>query len=134
MKGYHGLTRYVRSGCRCDRCAAAHERCQGELARYLAGESAAQIGASQGQTGAAVQLRLRLLTGAKDLRTLRPRRPCKVDGCDEDTRARGWCIRHYQRWANHGDPTYEPTRREPELTPVDEPPPDGLLSRTWTYD
>lgn len=30
---------------------------------------------------------------------------CKVDGCDDDAHARGWCTKHYHRWYRHGDPT-----------------------------
>jgi hypothetical protein len=30
--------------------------------------------------------------------------PCIIDGCDDPVRARGWCSRHYQRWARTGDP------------------------------
>jgi hypothetical protein len=38
-------------------------------------------------------------------------RICSVDGCDGEARARGWCLRHYQRWRRYGDATYEPVRR-----------------------
>ena len=31
-------------------------------------------------------------------------RVCSVDGCDSAVLARGWCCRHYNRWAKHGDP------------------------------
>lgn len=30
---------------------------------------------------------------------------CSVDGCERDSVCRGWCIKHYRRWATHGDPT-----------------------------
>jgi hypothetical protein len=30
---------------------------------------------------------------------------CSVDGCGAAVLARGWCSRHYQRWAKHGTPT-----------------------------
>jgi hypothetical protein len=30
---------------------------------------------------------------------------CTVEGCDRDSRARGWCQRHWQRWRRTGNPT-----------------------------
>jgi hypothetical protein len=30
--------------------------------------------------------------------------PCKVDGCPSRHYARGWCVKHYNRWRKHGDP------------------------------
>ena len=30
---------------------------------------------------------------------------CKIDGCSNKVRARGWCHNHYQRWLRNGDPT-----------------------------
>lgn len=30
---------------------------------------------------------------------------CAVDDCDRPSTARGWCLMHYKRWRNHGDPT-----------------------------
>lgn len=29
---------------------------------------------------------------------------CTVNGCESNTIARGYCSKHYQRWAKHGDP------------------------------
>ena len=29
---------------------------------------------------------------------------CSIDGCDTPALARGWCNKHYKRWAAHGDP------------------------------
>ncbi len=33
-------------------------------------------------------------------------RPCLIDGCDCPHYGRGWCSLHYQKWLNHGSPTY----------------------------
>lgn len=30
---------------------------------------------------------------------------CTVDGCDSRAIARGWCVKHYQRWQRTGSPT-----------------------------
>ena len=40
---------------------------------------------------------------------------CSIPGCDQPTKGRGWCNRHYQRWYNHGDPLVT-------FNPVGEPP------------
>lgn len=29
---------------------------------------------------------------------------CTIDDCGRESIARGWCGKHYQRWARHGDP------------------------------
>lgn len=29
---------------------------------------------------------------------------CKIDGCGNRARKRGWCEKHYGRWRTHGDP------------------------------
>lgn len=29
---------------------------------------------------------------------------CSIKGCQGQSRARGWCRKHYARWARHGDP------------------------------
>ncbi len=31
-------------------------------------------------------------------------RLCSIPGCDKRARGRGWCGKHYQRWASNGDP------------------------------
>jgi len=31
-------------------------------------------------------------------------RKCSVGGCMDDSRKRGWCLFHYDRWRRHGDP------------------------------
>jgi hypothetical protein len=33
---------------------------------------------------------------------------CTIPDCGRPKIARGWCIRHYSRWKNHGDPNYVP--------------------------
>lgn len=41
---------------------------------------------------------------------------CSVRKCQDPVQARGWCRRHYKRWAAHGDPEY--TKNCPrDLTP-----------------
>lgn len=32
------------------------------------------------------------------------RSECSIEGCDQASRARGWCMKHYLRWWHHGDP------------------------------
>lgn len=32
---------------------------------------------------------------------------CQIIDCEAPVLARGWCSRHYQRWARHGDPEYQ---------------------------
>lgn len=29
---------------------------------------------------------------------------CAIEDCERPSRARGWCVMHYQRWQTHGDP------------------------------
>lgn len=31
-------------------------------------------------------------------------RICSIEGCDKTHRARGWCLRHWDKWRKHGDP------------------------------
>lgn len=31
---------------------------------------------------------------------------CSIDGCENFSKSRGWCGKHYLRWFNHGDPTF----------------------------
>lgn len=30
---------------------------------------------------------------------------CKIEGCESDVMARGWCCAHYKRWRRYGSPT-----------------------------
>lgn len=34
------------------------------------------------------------------------RAPCSIDGCEVESRGRGWCMKHWKRWRKHGDPLY----------------------------
>ncbi len=34
------------------------------------------------------------------------RKECTIEGCSGVLLARGWCCKHYNRWAKHGDPTF----------------------------
>lgn len=44
------------------------------------------------------------------------RKPCSVSGCDRPHHARTWCLSHYMRWRNHGDPLAAvPIMRHPRL-------------------
>lgn len=38
-------------------------------------------------------------------------RTCAIDGCDQPSRCRGWCTRHYGRWKMTGDPLQTPSGR-----------------------
>ena len=33
-----------------------------------------------------------------------PQSTCSIDGCERNTRSRGWCSVHYSRWVHHSDP------------------------------
>ena len=35
------------------------------------------------------------------------KRTCSIEGCGSPAQKRGWCGKHYQRWAKHGDPLHE---------------------------
>ena len=37
---------------------------------------------------------------------------CKIDDCNNNIYARGWCSKHYRRWYKHGDPVISKNRRE----------------------
>ena len=42
---------------------------------------------------------------------------CSVDGCGQDAKVRGWCIRHYHRWRRHGDPLAMGKMGRPRIWP-----------------
>lgn len=46
-----------------------------------------------------------LTTTARSLGLARP--PCSIEGCESESKGRGWCGKHYQRWKKHGSPTPE---------------------------
>lgn len=33
---------------------------------------------------------------------------CLISSCERPEWSRGWCRRHYDKWRNHGDPSWEP--------------------------
>jgi uncharacterized protein with PIN domain len=37
---------------------------------------------------------------------------CSVVGCGGKAKSRGWCVKHYFRWRNHGDPLFTKHRVE----------------------
>lgn len=44
---------------------------------------------------------------------------CKVEECDRPAKARGWCMRHYQRWHATGDPGPVGLKRRPDHSPCE---------------
>lgn len=38
---------------------------------------------------------------------------CKIDGCNDPAKKRGWCLFHYDRWLRKGDPLAGGPRRLP---------------------
>lgn len=58
---------------------------------------------------------------------------CSIDGCTDRAKTRGWCPRHYGRWARHGDPLADvtPSLRWPDnFLRRREEQPDGCIH--WT--
>ena len=41
-----------------------------------------------------------------------PSESCSIEDCPGPVIARGWCMKHYQRWRRHGDPIALLIRRE----------------------
>lgn len=39
-------------------------------------------------------------------------RACSIDDCDRPVKAKGWCLRHYQRARAHGDPVRRDDTRD----------------------
>ncbi|MEW2393079.1 HNH endonuclease [Streptomyces venezuelae] len=40
---------------------------------------------------------------------------CSIEGCQKSSYVRGWCVKHYQRWRAHDDPTA--SRKVPPVGP-----------------
>jgi 5-methylcytosine-specific restriction endonuclease McrA len=38
----------------------------------------------------------------------RPVARCSIEGCEDDSYRRGWCVKHWARWLKHGSPHWEP--------------------------
>lgn len=38
---------------------------------------------------------------------------CKIDGCEKEVKARGWCGMHYMRWRRYGSPFANPKSLPP---------------------
>jgi hypothetical protein len=43
---------------------------------------------------------------------------CSIAGCGNLVHSRGWCVEHYKRWYNHGDPSAVTLRVAGNLGPV----------------
>lgn len=41
---------------------------------------------------------------------------CSIEGCDNPSKTRGWCKKHYARWLRYGDPNY--TKKTPNGEPL----------------
>jgi hypothetical protein len=54
-------------------------------------------------------------------RLSKPRPRCSVDGCERDVLSRSWCVKHYNRWREHGDPVILPPRKPPPPVPPKPP-------------
>ena len=49
----------------------------------------------------------------------RTKKQCSIDGCGSESRARGFCQRHYRRWHRHGDPHYAHPYSKAEVCSVE---------------
>lgn len=58
----------------------------------------------------------------------RQTKPCKIEGCTDPARTRGWCIRHYSRWLKWGDPN----RADRDMARFGEP--KAFVERMLTED
>jgi hypothetical protein len=36
---------------------------------------------------------------------------CSIEDCESSSYVRGWCVKHYERWRAHGDPTFHRSSR-----------------------
>lgn len=129
-----GTAGYLRWGCRCDECTAAFELDRKDLDRYLNDQAdIEQIASERGVTRQAVSYRLGMVADGGSAAEVKRNQPCKVPGCNDRRRSRGWCLKHYQRWRAHGDPLIETSLSRPPVTPVNEPPDNGNDDRTWQW-
>ncbi len=48
---------------------------------------------------------VRFIAGHNNRLRMKPSVPCDIADCGKPAKTRGWCVMHYERWRNHGDPT-----------------------------
>ena len=132
--GKPGIAGYL-NGCRCAECSDAQSWAVDALARYVDGESLADLASERGVSAANVRIMLNHVAPsgkARDERYGERQYYCAVDGCAKRSRARNLCISHYQRWYSSGDPT-KVHGEMPPMTEVDSPPENGLNNRVRRY-